>query len=308
MAYYANVTFPVRPEYDILSFPFAVAVFVYPKNVQDWSELVLHYSATPFSYDSATGSVTSGESVHRFRVYRAAEAAWSGEQTREDILALVPGLGDHCFRRLWTQQLLEDDQGRVYLAAGAVTPGDWVGLDSWMAGVIQGMNLLPFRAAQTGAPVFEPKYQYNNLVLPGLPAILTSQKYVVIGWVPSQQLYRAWAGPDIRKEYKTKCLESTLSLPKTFYLCDYGADGKWSEPYTQAVAKNANITHYDVEPVWSNIDLKETGSHVVVLEGSAPVSVVRLDPDVRYDPENWLLGWYLGQRLAKQRRETEVLQ
>lgn len=305
MAYYSNTALPERPEYDILSYPFAVAVLVYPRQSEDWSEVRLYYSATPFCYDSVNGIVTNTERQRRFRVYRAADGDWGTEQDQMGKVMLIPGLGEDSFHRIWTEQRLADDQGRVYLGAGAVTGGDWQGLNSWMAGVLQGMNLTPFRTAVTGAPVFEPKYQYNELVLPGVPGLLTEQKYVVIAWVPSEGCYRAWGGLNIRTEYNALKLVSSASKALTFYVSDY-TGGVWSVPRSQAVAKNSAITSYVVEPVWCNLDLIEVRTSKLILAGSAPVSVVRIDPDVKYDPERWLMGWYLGHRIARGRHGSEA--
>lgn len=306
MGYYSNVTMPEKPEYDILSYPFSVAVFRYAHHAQDWSEVRLYYSATAFCYDSELGGVTNPEAVSRFQSYRAGGDSWSGEQTETGAPVLVSGLGQKHFQRIWTAQLLADEQDRVYLAAGAVTSPDWGGLGSWMAGVLQGMSMTPFRAVATGAPVFEPKYRYNGLVLPGLPGSVSSQKYVVIAWVPTEECYRAWGGQNIRIAKQSMRLDNSASVALTFYLSDYDPDTGWSEPRTQRVSKTSNITSYDVEPVWCNLDLIQVVTNELILAGSAPVQVVRIDPDVRYDPAVWTVGWYLGQRIAKGRRGTEV--
>lgn len=306
MAWYSNVNFPAKPDYDILSYPFAVAVFSYPVGAQDWSEVELYYSAASFSYDSVMGCVTNPESGALMRSYSVSRGSWSEEQELSEQIMLFPGLGKTRFLRIWSEQLISDEEGRVYLAAGKVTTADWYGLNSWMSGVMQGMNQMPFRAVWTGAPEFEPQYRYNELILPGLPSLITSQEYVVIGWVPSQSCYRVWAGPNIRRGYNNQTLVSSASIALTFYIADYGTDGKWSEPRSQRVSNNSSITTYAVEPVWCNLDLIEVNSNAVILEGSAPESVARMDPDVKYDPAIWSLGWHLGQWIAKHRSGTEA--
>lgn len=305
MTYYSDVTMPPRPGYNLALYPYAAAELRYPIGARQWSEVAVYYSGTPFAYDSGLCCVTNPEQVNRCRIYDRASGTWSEEQERSGPALLIPGQGEQVFRRIWSEQLLVDEQARGWLEAGTFTSGDWQGLESWLAGLIQGMNRLPFRTAQTAVPEQEPMYRYNTMTLPGLPETVSRERFVIICWVPGEQCYRVVAGTTARYRAEEKKLRNASTGTFVYWFADY-RDGAWGQPWSQSIRNSSYITSYEVEPVWCNLDLPLQGTSGVAVSGSAPVPVVREDPNVYYDPAVWLLGWITGSRIAKQYLEKEV--
>ncbi|MBR2048558.1 MAG: hypothetical protein IKC09_02550 [Oscillospiraceae bacterium] len=305
MAFYSDVTMPARPGYNLALYPHAVAELRYPIGAEQWSEVAVYYSPMPFLFDSGMGCVTNSEEVCRFQVYDRASGSWSGEQQRGGPPVLIPGMGEQVFRRIWSEQLLADEQARVWLKAGAFTPRDWKGLESWMAGLLQGLNRIPFRADQTALPEPEALYSYNSMILPGLPETVSGERYVIICWVPGEQCYRVVAGETARYRAEEKKLRNASTGTFVYWFADY-RDGAWGEPWSQTIRNSSYITSYEVEPVWCNLDLPVQGTGEILVPGSAPVPVVRVNPNVRYDPAVWMLGLLLGQQISRQRPGREV--
>lgn len=300
MAYYSDVTLPGRPEYNMALYPHTVVELRYPLDCEGWTEAAVYYAATPFVFDSRGRYVTNTGVECRFRVFDRAAGSWGVEQMCSTPPILIPGKGQRVFRRLWTEQLLADEQDRVYLPAGNFTSGDWQGLESWLAGLVQGMNGLPFRAKQAVLPEPEVLYSYNNMTFPGLPEEVTGERYVIICWVPGESCYRVVAGETARYRAEERMLRNASTGTFVYWFADY-RDGAWGQPWSQTVRSSSFITNYVVEPVWCNIDLPVQYTGEILVPGSAPAPVVRVNPDVRYDPTVWLSGWLLGNRLTKQR-------
>lgn len=161
-----NVIVAASEPVPIQSYPYYVLVFDYVKGAEDWYQVHLYYSGTPYTYDGT--HVTNAEGIIRKDVYDG--SAWSGEITSESAPTLAPGMNGDVYQRIYTNHDILDGEGNVWLAADSVTPveeetGSGFDLKSFLTGLALGLSGKPLPLA----PKEPTAYSYNGVVLPKLP-------------------------------------------------------------------------------------------------------------------------------------------
>lgn len=126
----------------VLAYPYSVMVYDYEKSAEDWYQVHLYYSATPFTWNGE--AVGNSGTVYK-RIYDADYAVWSEEEEAE--IEVSPGLEGRTFQRIYTSHDILDSSGNVWLAAGSVTEAEEIVTEKWLrsfqAGLALGLAVKP---------------------------------------------------------------------------------------------------------------------------------------------------------------------
>lgn len=120
----------------VLAYPYSVMVYDYQKGAEDWYQVHLYYSATPFTWNGE--AVGNSGTVYK-RIYDADYAVWSEEEEAE--IEVSPGLEGRTFQRIYTSHDILDSSGNVWLAAGSVTEAEEIVTEKWLRSFQAGLAL-----------------------------------------------------------------------------------------------------------------------------------------------------------------------
>lgn len=120
----------------VLAYPYSVMVYDYQKGAEDWYQVHLYYSATPFTWNGE--AVGNSGTVYK-RIYDAAYDGWTEESETE--IEASPGLTGTTYQRIYTDHDIKDSAGNIWLAAGSVTEAEEIVTEKWLRSFQAGLAL-----------------------------------------------------------------------------------------------------------------------------------------------------------------------
>lgn len=120
----------------VLAYPYSVMVYDYQKGADDWYQVHLYYSATPFTWNGK--AVGNSGTVYK-RIYDAAYDGWTEEAETE--IEASPGLTGTTYQRIYTDHDIKDSAGNIWLAAGSVTEAVETVTEKWLRSFRVGLAL-----------------------------------------------------------------------------------------------------------------------------------------------------------------------
>lgn len=120
----------------VLAYPYSVMVYDYEKGAEDWYQVHLYYSATPFTWNGE--AVGNSGTVYK-RIYDAAYDGWTEEAETE--IEASPGLTGTTYQRIYTDHDIKDSAGNIWLAAGSVTEAEEIVTEKWLRSFQAGLAL-----------------------------------------------------------------------------------------------------------------------------------------------------------------------
>jgi hypothetical protein len=120
----------------VLAYPYSVMVYDYEKGAEDWYQVHLYYSATPFTWNGE--AVGNSGTVYK-RIYDAAYDGWTEEAETE--IEASPGLTGTTYQRIYTDHDIKDSAGNIWLAAGSVTEAEKIVTETWLRSFQAGLAI-----------------------------------------------------------------------------------------------------------------------------------------------------------------------
>ena len=127
---------PASEPVPVLAYPYSVMVYDYQKGAEDWYQVHLYYSATPFTWNGE--AVGNSGTVYK-RIYDAAYDGWTEEAETE--IEASPGLTGTTYQRIYTSHDIPDSSGNIWLAAGSVTEAVETVTEKWLRSFRVGLAL-----------------------------------------------------------------------------------------------------------------------------------------------------------------------